>query len=497
MLAQDAEEPIPEVDTDVPPLAPEAEGIAYANLPELAYQGEIRFYAAAYTPVKPTATAPNPPNYLNRLIAEYQALRPNVQINVLPPLASGTDRTTYLQTQATSGQMADIEWHNGTGPVNNLIEIGIFQNLDEVIQRPNPYIQAGQAGSEVWRDVFDGSVLEQLQSRGATDGSLYYVSGDYVGTGIFYNKTLFAEAGITSFPDTWEEFIAAHTALTNAGVQPFGFQLSNTLYWWWFSKTLYTQLIGNEFDSLNVDDQEFRLSDLGNAVAWVRKVAHPENPAYRDTYRIMKEWSAHWQQGYLGATEQDLYRYFVNGDIAMMWSGSWAIPQLLADELIDFEWEMGVIPTVTSATSEFATDILAPIEGCPCAGFSYLISTEQANGSMSSEKFEAAVDWLMFLSAPQNGGPLVNDLGSFLPTLQGAAPLPSLTDLIAAPDRQPTIDGAEALTVEAQDTCFRLLQDFMGDQLSLDEFLEAIIPPIDAAVEQRAAENDWDLDQYI
>jgi len=495
-MAQDDEE-VPELDTEeIPPLAEEAQGIEYANVPELAFTGELRFNAQGYTPVKPTSTQPNPPAYLNRIIAEYQAVRPSVTIALQPPMSSGVDRATYLQTQATSGQMLDIEWHNGTGAINNLVDIGIFQPLDEYLDRPNHYIPAGQPGSERWGDVFDGSVIEQLKSRGANDGQLYYISGDYVGTGIFYNKTLFDEAGITEFPQTWDAFIAAHQTLQDAGVQPFGFHLSTNLLWWWFSKTLYTQFIGKEFDRLNVDGQVFRLSDLGNAVGWVTKTVHPENPAYRDVYRILKEWSAYFQSGYLAATEQDIYRNFVNGDCAMMWGGSWAVPQLSADPLIDFEWAMGIIPTVTAATSEFATDIPAPIEGCPCAAFSYLITSQQANGQMNDEKREAALDWLMFLTAPHNGGPMINDLGSFLPTLQGATALPSLVDLIAAPDRQPTIDGAEALTVEASDTFFRILQDFMGDEITLDEFLEQIQPPVDAAVEQKAGENNWDLDQY-
>lgn len=495
-LAQDDEE-IPELNPDdVPPLAPEAEGIEYTDLPELSFTGELRFNAQGYTPVKPTSSQPNPPSYLNRIVADYQALRPGITITLQPPMSSGVDRATYLQTQATSGQMFDIEWHNGTGAINNLVDIGIFQPLDEYLERANPYVVAGNPGADRWGAVFDGSVIEQMKSRGANDGRLYYISGDYVGTGIFYNQTLFEQAGITEFPATWDAFMAAHQTLQDAGSQPFGFHLSTNLLWWWFSKTLYTQFIGKEFDRLNVDDQSFRLSDYGNAVGWVSKTVHPDNPAYRDVYRILKEWSASFQEGYLAATEQDIYRNFVNSDCAMMWGGSWAVPQLTDDPLIDFEWSMGLVPTVTTATSEFATDIPAPIEGCPCAAFSYLITSQQANGQMSDDRREAALDWLMFLSASQNAGPMINDLGSFLPTIQGATPLPSLVDLIAAPDRQPTIDGAEALTVESSDSFFRILQDFMGDQITLDEFLEQIQAPVDAAVEQKAAENDWDLDLY-
>src|SRR5690606_21950264 len=145
--AQDDAEPTPEVITDIPPLAEEAQGIEYTDLPELGFEGEIRMYAAAYTPVSPTATKPNPPSYLNRLIAEYQKCRPGLSIRLDPPLSSGADRVTYLQTQATSGQMNDIEQHNGTGPINNLVEIGVFKPYDEAMEKPNPYISEGHPGS--------------------------------------------------------------------------------------------------------------------------------------------------------------------------------------------------------------------------------------------------------------------------------------------------------------------------------------------------------------
>src|SRR5688572_21365799 len=53
-----------ELSAEIPPLAPEAEGIEYTDVPELAYEGEITFYAQSYAPVEPTANLPNPPRYL-------------------------------------------------------------------------------------------------------------------------------------------------------------------------------------------------------------------------------------------------------------------------------------------------------------------------------------------------------------------------------------------------------------------------------------------------
>src|SRR5690554_5992405 len=42
-----------ELSGETPPLAAEAEGIEYTDVPELAYEGEITMYAQAYTPIEP------------------------------------------------------------------------------------------------------------------------------------------------------------------------------------------------------------------------------------------------------------------------------------------------------------------------------------------------------------------------------------------------------------------------------------------------------------
>lgn len=107
--AEAADEPeLPQLAAEIPPLAAEAEGIEYTEVPELAFEGEITVYAQGYTPVEPTSNAPNPPRYLNRIVAEYEKLHPNIQIELLPPLAPGSDYITWVRTQAAGAQLPDI-----------------------------------------------------------------------------------------------------------------------------------------------------------------------------------------------------------------------------------------------------------------------------------------------------------------------------------------------------------------------------------------------------
>jgi hypothetical protein len=112
---------------------------------------------------------------------------------------------------------------------------------------------------------------------------------------------------------------------------------------------------------------------------------------------------------------------------------------------------------------------------------------------MTPEKFEAAVDFLKFLTAPQNAGPMVNDLGSFIPTIAGTTPLPSMEALIESMDNTETM-GLMELTIEEGTANQRYLQEFMGDQTTLEEYMAKVAELMKNTAEELAEQNGWDWD---
>lgn len=75
-----------------------------------------------------------------------------------------------------------------------------------------------------WWDANNLSdVVPASVAQGATiyNGSRYLVPFGYHYAGLFYNKHVMADAGITEFPTTWEGFLALCETLKNAGVKPF------------------------------------------------------------------------------------------------------------------------------------------------------------------------------------------------------------------------------------------------------------------------------------
>ena len=491
--AEAADEPeLPQLAAEIPPLAAEAEGIEYTEVPELAFEGEITVYAQGYTPVEPTSNAPNPPRYLNRIVAEYEKLHPNIQIELLPPLAPGSDYITWVRTQAAGAQLPDIVWLQA-GQVNEQLPRGMFQALTDKFSESNPYISAGEPGHDQWLDSFAGFVMEFVK---ATDDNWYQVNGDYVGTAIFYNKEMFAAAGLDpeSPPTTWSDFIAAHEALRDAGMEAFAFPMGPGAFLWsWWHRVGATQFYGDRFDELNVDNNDFRLSSYAKARNYANGTWDPTDPRYQETMRILKDWSQYWTQGALSLEISDTFRMFVNGEVAMYWNGSWAVPQTLNNEDMNFEWATMALPTFDEGVTEFNVGQTAPMIGGPSAAFQYSISSNQANSTMSPEKFEAAADFLKFLTAPQNAGPMVNDLGSFIPTIKGTTPLPSMTELIDAMSNTENMGFLE-LTIEEGKANQRLLQEFMGDQITMDEYMTKVAELMQNTVEELKEQNGWDWD---
>ncbi|PJF34568.1 MAG: ABC transporter substrate-binding protein, partial [Candidatus Thermofonsia Clade 1 bacterium] len=68
-----------------------------------------------------------------------------------------------------------------------------------------------------WRDSFSAKAALELYGR---NGEYYGVPWTWGAVGIFYNKALFAQAGIEKTPETWSEFIEVVKKLKAAGITP-------------------------------------------------------------------------------------------------------------------------------------------------------------------------------------------------------------------------------------------------------------------------------------
>ena len=133
-------------------------------------------------------------------IAEFNKQYPNIDVNVnVTPWDSYWPK---LQTQASSNTLPDLFWMNGP----NFQTYGAADKLEPIT-------------GEVKADAIDpANYPEALNDLYTIDDVQYGVPKDYDTIGLWYNKDIFARAGVEVPTDdwTWDDFDAAASAISTA-----------------------------------------------------------------------------------------------------------------------------------------------------------------------------------------------------------------------------------------------------------------------------------------
>lgn len=133
--------------------------------------------------------------------------------------------------KAETGVTIEIETHGGGEDYNALLKAEIASGSEPEIFNSEGftaleayYDRATDLSGEAWaKDVVPAAAAPAL-----VDGKLLGMPMNIEGYGIYYNKALFAEAGITELPKTLSELEEVSKKLLAAGIIPF----STTNEWW-------------------------------------------------------------------------------------------------------------------------------------------------------------------------------------------------------------------------------------------------------------------------
>jgi raffinose/stachyose/melibiose transport system substrate-binding protein len=145
----------------------------------------------------------------------YMAEHPNVtvEITVLENEAFKAKITTNMQ----AGDPPDLFQSWGGGGLLEQVNAGLVTDVTDEVA---PWISEINAGAASMYQV---------------DGRQYGIPFDLGLVGIWYNKDLFAEAGIDTPPATWDELLAAVDALKGAGITPIAVGEGDKwpgMFWW-------------------------------------------------------------------------------------------------------------------------------------------------------------------------------------------------------------------------------------------------------------------------
>lgn len=137
--------------------------------------------------------------YYADVAAEFEAANPGVKIEI--EALQHEDMNTKLEAAFQSGDLPDIYMERGGGELADHVSAGLTKDLTELAPETIEKI-GGNAGG--W------------QIEGRTYGLPFSMGV----VGFWYNKALFADAGIEAAPTTMTEFYAAIDKLKTAGIEP-------------------------------------------------------------------------------------------------------------------------------------------------------------------------------------------------------------------------------------------------------------------------------------
>ncbi|GAT68147.1 ABC transporter substrate-binding protein [Planomonospora sphaerica] len=305
----------------------------------------------------------------NGLVKDYQAKNPNVTIKV--NAMNVENFKSKLTTVTQSGKAPHLFHTWGGGVLAQQVEAGLVKDITSDISS--------------WSDTLSPVALSAYQ----IDGKTYGVPHDLGMVGFWYNKKLFAKAGIDAPPATWTEFLDAVKKLKAAGIAPIA--LAGKAKWPGHYYWAYLAM---------------RVAGL-DALKQAAETKSFENPDFVTAGQKLKELTAlePFQPGFLGADydKPDGQAATIgNGKAAMELMGQWA-PSVQRDTSKDLGEDLGFFP-------------FPAVEGGKGS------ATEAFGGgggvAVGADAPPEAIDFLKFISEPDNHRKGVKT-GAIFPAVKG------------------------------------------------------------------------------
>ncbi len=239
------------------------------------------------------STAEGGQAYWQGLADAYTAEHPNVTFNItVLENAAFKDR---LVTVMQAGDPPDIFQSWGGAVLWTYANNGLVRNIAPELT----------ANNNEWKDSFSAQAALELFGQ---NGEYYGVPRTWGMVGMFYNKALFEQAGITEVPGTWDEFLTTVQTLKDAGITPIA--LGETEKWpghfWW---VYLATRIGGEQAFLDAYNRTGSFTDAPFVQAGEHLKQLVDLQPFND--------------GFLGLTWPEQAAVFGNGQAAMTLMGQW------------------------------------------------------------------------------------------------------------------------------------------------------------------------------
>jgi len=482
------------------------------------YQGKIEMYAQSFTPTSALENPdPKAPKYtaLDVLAREWEELHPGVEMGFY--VFTGDDYWGWLSTQLIGGTGPDMFW---IATPAQYVDEGKVLPLNDYLEMPNKY---DGSGAKSWKDTFRSPFETAFSLKMLYAG----IPLDLVATGVYCNVDMFKEVGIDlkteidpmlGSPKDWSTLFEWCKKFKDAGY--FAFSLGGYIVNFWLEAVLMPQIFWSltpDFDVLNYHDtvpmrsQEKQVSQEEFIMKYVcDKWDAFSDEHTKEVFRIIKDFSLYFPPGFADSDQMWTHmEYFLTNRLAMLWDGSWAVGTILQDTTRQFEFTSIWMPPMDKVTSSYAPDPQILPWGVGGYGAHNMgVHPDTLRRGNTDE----CIDWLMYITTPENNAMVVNEVPSFIPSNKQAKSLPEVENLFVGESR--IADSTNGWPVplywfgsvgsKYPDTYRRELQLYLLEEQSQDNFLSNIRAAADEAVPEVIRESakqysdagSWDLTRW-
>ena len=290
---------------------------------------------------------------VDQLIEEFNteyAGKYRIQKEDVPGDANYVDK---IKVQLGTGDLPPVVYGGGY----NLLDLALAK---DVVVDLTPYVEADPE----WKALYSDTAL----TTNSRDGKIYASSSEGSLVGYFYNKDLFAQAGIDAPATTWDEFWQQCDKLKAAGITPLALDTADSA---WVTSLWAGAMIATSGDEGYEFMKQMNPIDYNN---------QPTIDAFTNVQKMLQEYTT---LDAIGGKYEHAANNFLSGQAAMIANGPWMIGDF-SDETkttADFADKVGV----AIFPGNFVYD--APIQG-------YFV-TKQDDPALE----EAAVEMVKFFTS--------------------------------------------------------------------------------------------------
>ncbi|MFC5405484.1 ABC transporter substrate-binding protein [Cohnella soli] len=287
---------------------------------------------------------------LQALLEAFQAKHPTIKIQYTN--ASTDNYTTALKTKLLTNDGPDVFMvHPGGAEFVPLAQSGFMEDL---------------SGSE-----WIGNIQEGAMKAATLDNKVYGIPVDQNLIGMFYNKKIFSDNGLT-VPTTWSDLIAIADKLKANGIAPFSFALGD-----WPKGLPPYSLVASTVLANHPNWYQDRTAGKTSFMDWA--------PAYEKYQQLLENYTLDGVKGAMGVKFDSNLQLMIDGKAAMLIEGTWAYANI-----------MQMAPSAdVGLFAVNATDEPAGLVTPQGVGTVYAVYAK-------SDKKEAAEQFIAFLSTPES-----------------------------------------------------------------------------------------------